>query len=80
MSQATTALESLRQLPAHQARVVIEYHELETRRAALAGFIKGAIFPTLPINERSRLQRQHNHMTDYALVLDERVAAFGTEE
>lgn len=62
----------------HQQRVVDERNELVSKMAKLYDFIDEAnpIFSKLDDAERDRLVRQHGHMTRYAEVLDERIAAF----
>lgn len=62
----------------HQQRVVNERDELVGRMAKLYGFINGGgpAFNQLDNAEQYRLRRQLGHMTSYAEVLDERIAAF----
>lgn len=65
-------------LQPHQQRVVNERDELVDRMAKLYGFINGGgpAFNQLDNAEQYRLRRQLGHMTSYAEVLDERIAAF----
>jgi hypothetical protein len=65
------------ELQPYQQRVVAERDELQTKINALGAFIASNLtFAMLPDEERSRLYRQHRHMTDYCAVLSERIAAF----
>ena len=60
----------------HQERVIKEKEELDERLAKLNEFGNGDIFPTLPAEERERLERQSKIMDQYSIVLGERIAAF----
>jgi hypothetical protein len=61
----------------HQERVVKELEELRDKRDKLNAFIQSSpIFDTLPDVERSRLHHQLCIMSDYCLVLGERIDAF----
>lgn len=62
----------------YQSRVVSEKKELDEKIAKLWTFIfeDDKIFSNLPEDERLRLARQFRHMSDYARVLEERIAAF----
>lgn len=60
----------------HQERVFQELLELNTKIEALVVFLTTETFKALDTQERGRLLRQVCHMKAYALVLDERVAAF----
>lgn len=63
--------------PPHLERVVTERNELNDKREKLAAFIdSNPVFETLPEEEKGRLQRQLEIMTDYAAILQERIAAF----
>lgn len=59
-----------------QQRVVDEKKELDEKREKLAAFFTGSIFPTLPVEERVRLERQLDAMNEYSSILGERIAAF----
>jgi len=64
-------------LQPHQQRVVTERDELNTKLAALKGFIKGSqVFASLPADEQGRLKRQATVMTDYSDILQEQINAF----
>jgi hypothetical protein len=64
-------------LQPHQQRVVTERDELNTKLAALKGFIKGSqVFASLSAEEQDRLKRQADVMTDYSDILQERINAF----
>ena len=63
-------------LPAHQQRVVDEYHELFTRTTKLSYFFNNPIFLKLPADEQVRLNKQWKVMQEYGQVLSERIAAF----
>lgn len=67
---------SLNPRPAYQQRVIAEATDLDTRRLALAEFIKGPVFGTLDIGEQARLKLQFQMMTGYAIVLHDRMAHF----
>ena len=60
----------------HQERVVSEREELQTKAKRLAEFLRGSVFPTLPLAEQDRLVQQLEHMNAYRRILDERIAAF----
>jgi hypothetical protein len=60
----------------HQERVVTEKAEVDERLAKLHAFIKTETFAGLDAAEQKRLQRQAGIMTDYSLVLGERIKAF----
>lgn len=61
----------------HQQRVIAEKTDLDAKIVKLTAFLTGEIYPTLPQAEQARLTRQLNHMRDYSLVLNERIAGFG---
>ena len=61
---------------AYQARVVDEKAGLDKNIAALAAFMAKPGFYEVDPAERQRLMKQHELMTDYSLVLGERIAAF----
>lgn len=60
----------------HQQRVIDEKSALDANRAKLAAFIEGAVFHTLPEDERRRLIRQSILMQQLSEVLGERIVAF----
>jgi len=60
----------------HQERVVAEKKELDEKRDKLGKFIDGDTFSTLPVPEKDRLIRQAVAMTDYSVILGERIEAF----
>jgi len=62
----------------HQQRVVTERDELVGRLSRLYDFVDddNPVFSKLDDEEKSRLRRQLGHMTGYAEVLGERIAAF----
>ncbi len=63
-------------LAPHQQRVVTERAELVERLAKLHDFMQAPVFSALDNAERVRLRNQAHHMTGYADVLAERIAAF----
>jgi hypothetical protein len=64
-------------LQPHQQRVVDELTELDTRITKLAVFInESPVYRALENAEKERLFKQIGHMTGYASVLRERIAAF----
>lgn len=63
-------------MQAHQERVVQEQLELAAKLLKLEEFAKGEVFAGLDLGERNRLFRQRHHMTQYLLVLNERISAF----
>ena len=65
-----------KELSPHQQRVVEERAELETKLGKLQSFITGDKFAAVPDAEQGRLVLQHHIMTSYALVLEQRIAAF----
>lgn len=64
------------ELQPHQQRVVEERTELETKLGKLQTFITGPKFRDIPDAEQGRLVLQHHIMNSYALVLEQRIAAF----
>lgn len=63
--------------PPHQQRVIDEREELVVRLRKLGSFIKESpVFKTLPAEERERLVRQESCMSEYSLILGERIRAF----
>lgn len=58
-----------------QQRVLDEKKDLDDKRAKLASFMDGALFETLPEEERLRLGRQSYAMMLYSEVLYERIRA-----
>lgn len=60
----------------HQIRVISEKTELDERLKKLIVFFDNPIYVSLPIDEQDRLKRQADHMTNYSVVLGERIAAF----
>lgn len=60
----------------HQARVIAEKAELDSKIEKLAFFIQGDVYSALEPEERLRLTRQLVHMKDYSDTLSERIAAF----
>ena len=66
------------QLQPHQQRVVDEHAECLERLRKLRAFIgdEKGLFRSLDTAERHRLMHQEDVMTDLAMVLAERVAAF----
>lgn len=64
-------------LQPHQQRVVDEQIELDDKRAKLKKFIgESPAFSALPDDERGRLIAQYRTMTEYSVILGERIAAF----
>lgn len=67
-------------LQPHQQRVVNERDELNTKLAALKGFIKGSqVFFSLQEDEQSRLKRQSEVMTEYSDILQDRINAWAAQ-
>lgn len=64
------------ELQPHQQRVVEERTELEEKMGKLQAFITGNKFEFVPDDEQGRLVLQHHIMNAYALVLEQRIAAF----
>ena len=63
--------------PEHQQRVLDEKAELDTKRSRLAAFIElSPIFGALPGDERGRLVAQYRVMTEYSVILGDRISAF----
>lgn len=68
-------------LSPHQERVVIEKHELDRKRRALAHFIeRSEVFAKLPKDEQKRLEQQRKAMQEYSDVLGVRIAHFSDKE
>lgn len=65
----------------HQDRVRTEKSELDARLAKLDAFIlDDPAYRDLPEVEQQRLNKQSLVMAQYSNILDERIAAFVTEE
>lgn len=60
----------------HQKRVVTEKEELDGKLTKLIGFFETPLFAGLDEAEQDRLKRQSAAMTDYSVVLGERINAF----
>jgi len=60
----------------HQQRVVDESNDLKVKIDALALFLNGAASAGLGTAERGRLKRQYTYMSEYWVVLQERISAF----
>ena len=60
----------------YQQRVVDERVELDARREKLAAFRVTPLFASLHENEKERLVRQRDCMTELSEILEERIAAF----
>lgn len=60
----------------YQERVVTEKKELDLRRERLSLFIGGETYQTLDTTERLRLSEQLAVMTEYSIILGERISAF----
>jgi uncharacterized protein YydD (DUF2326 family) len=59
-----------------QQRVVEEVRELRGKLDKLNQFVQTEMFNQLPDAEKARMLKQRSLMSDYADVLDERIAAF----
>ena len=59
-----------------QARVVHEEQALNEKLLALINFNNSDAVKNLPIDEQDRLKRQENAMTEYSVVLRERIDNF----
>jgi uncharacterized protein YydD (DUF2326 family) len=59
-----------------QQRVVDEKKELDEKIDALESFLQSINFDAVPTAEQMRLKMQHGIMTDYSMILGERIAAF----
>lgn len=65
----------------YQERVIEEKKQLSERLQKLTEFIfSGQAFDSLPKEERQRLVRQMNIMSEYSIVLLERIVAFEQKE
>jgi hypothetical protein len=60
----------------YQERVVTEKAELDVKLDKLLTFINADTLAKLDPAEQERMRRQAQHMTAYAQVLGERIAAF----
>ena len=60
----------------HQQRVVDEKKELDDKLTKLIQFFDNALFQSISSDEQERLRRQSDIMTQYSVVLGERIAAF----
>lgn len=59
-----------------QQRVVDEKAELDEKLVKLIAFFDMDLFASLPSDEQDRMKRQASAMTDYSVVLGERINAF----
>lgn len=66
----------MKELQPHQQRVVEERTELEDKLGKIHAFITSEKFASIPDDEQGRLVLQHKLMESYALVLEQRIAAF----
>ncbi len=73
---ATKQVEPDTGIPEWQSRVITEKDDLDIKLGKLGEFLHTQMFADLPADERERMVRQHNHMTDYSKVLGERIQAF----
>jgi hypothetical protein len=65
------------ELQPQKKKNVTERNELNDKLIALKGFIKGSlVFQDLPEEEKNRLKRQAEVMTEYSDILQERINAF----
>lgn len=60
----------------HQERVVNEKAELDEKLDKLEAFFITPLFIGIDFEERYRLQRQAEVMTEYSIILGERISAF----
>ncbi len=63
-------------MPGWQTLVINEKAQLDEKLVVLTTFLGTPAFDALRVEERERLTRQHNHMTEYSKVLGERIQAF----
>lgn len=63
-----------------QKRVIDEELDLNEKIEKLEEFMDGDIFQTLKSDEQERLDEQLLVMKQYAFILSERIAAFGSAE
>lgn len=55
--------------------IASEKSELDDRLRRLRGFIDGDVFEYIGTEEQERLKRQFEAMSDYSLILSDRIAA-----
>jgi len=60
-----------------QERVISEKTELDEKHTKLLAFLETEEFSKLDADEQDRLRRQSAAMTEYSVVLGERISAFG---
>ena len=60
----------------YQKRVVLEKEELDIKLVKLINFFETPMFAGLDEAEQYRLKRQSVIMTDYSVILGERIGAF----
>lgn len=71
----------IRSLLPHEARVIAERDELQTKLKALTVFIDAnATFSTLPKAEQDLLQKQEVTMRQYVSILTQRIALFAGDD
>lgn len=63
--------------PDYQRRVVNEHDELEQKLAALDSFFETGSYAALPYTHRRLLRQQFAVMTQYAVVLEDRLHLWG---
>lgn len=66
-------------LQPHQQRVVEEKTALDEKLTKLVAFYDTPLYAKLDTAEKVRLQRQGQAMSEYADILEERIAAFPPE-
>ncbi len=64
-------------LPAHEVRVFIEHNQLMEKATKLQAFLQTDVAMALPDEEKDLLLSQLDFMTQYGLVLSQRLALFG---
>lgn len=60
-------------MEAHQQRVVDEKTELDVKLKKLSDFLETDKFKSLDEKERYLLKRQHEYMSNYSDILEERI-------
>jgi len=60
----------------YKERIANEKKELDERLNKLIKFFSDDKFNSIPTDEQERMKRQADHMTNYSVVLGERIAAF----
>lgn len=63
-------------IPEYQQRVIDERNSLVEKVEKLRQFIDGVIWGKIHIDEQQRLLKQYTYMSQYLIILEDRIANF----